>query len=271
VCGFFTDRGWTSALASDWRLRDVAQEELVIEQHHLLRLAYEGTYDLRKRPPVVPIDVIFDVPAGAIVKDARSGDIVRVSTSPERLGFHIDFLFDGHRWRADRVGPVTPDNQAWAALPTPLPPAPRCVGFVRDQGARPFDERAGRTWCDGDGRGGVLRAGLEFTMHTRYPCDVGHATILAIGRPLGAQIDPLVRWEYVRDPADDFLRWGWLRARYDGDATLPSEAVYSGWTNGNIELWINPSEWDAAVYLVRGRVVERWPRAVDQWGVTDCN
>ena len=49
------------------------------------------------------------------------------------------------------------------------------------------------------------------------------------------------------------------------------DAVYTGWTNGNVELLIAPGDREAAIYLRRGDLVERWPRAVDPWGVIDCN
>jgi len=108
-------------------------------------------------------------------------------------------------------------------------------------------------------------------MSTRYPCNQGRAAILHVGQPLGTVRDRLLRWEYVRDPADAFLELGWVAERYDGNASLPRDAADTGWTNGNVDLWIRPSELDRAVYLVRGRHVERWPRANEWWGVIDCN
>ncbi|MFL5778849.1 MAG: hypothetical protein ACJ761_07900, partial [Chloroflexota bacterium] len=102
------------------------------------------------------------------------------------------------------------------------------------------------------------------------PCGA-HATILTIGRPLGARLDPLVRWEYVRDPDGEFARNGWLAAPYDDSVKLPADAVDSGWTNGNVDLWIGPAELDRGIYLVRGKTVERWARAAESWGVIDCN
>jgi hypothetical protein len=95
--------------------------------------------------------------------------------------------------------------------------------------------------------------------------------VLTIGRPLGMPIDPLVRHEYVRDPVGEFRAQGWLTGPYVGDAVPPSDAAPTGWSNGNIEIWVSPSELDQAIYIKRGNAFERWPSAASQWGVTDCN
>ena len=109
--------------------------------------------------------------------------------------------------------------------------------------------------------------------YTRLPCDRGSIAILTIGRPVGVALDPLVRWEYMRDPKGEARALGWLRgnARWNGHAKLPADARSTGWSNGNVEIWTSASEHDAAIYVKRGDVVERWPRAADSWGVTDCN
>lgn len=270
-CEYFTDTGWTSALEIDPRLRSVEQDGLAIAERHVLRLAYEGVYDLRDRPPRIPIDAIFDIPAGATRIERRTGTLVQTSTAVERVGMHLDFVFDGERWRVDRVGPISAENERWADLPDPVPPGPPCAGFVRDAPGARFDDRADRPWCTDDGQGRTIRQPEQLTMLTRYPCDVGQAAIVSLGQPLGATIDPLVRWEYVRDPAGAFLSQGWIEEPFAAGAELPADAASSGWTNGSIELWISPSEVERAIYLVRGETVERWPRARPMWGVTDCN
>jgi hypothetical protein len=269
ICAQFTEQGWREALAFDPRLRAVERGESIVTQDHVLMIAFESTYDLRERPPVVPLDIVFDIPAGSQVKDVSSGE-TRTSTSDAREGFHADFMFDGHRWRVDGFGPIGADYRDWAVMPATPPAGPPCTGFERDPRGAPFDDDATRRWCDADGRGRWMQQ-TQLVLSTRYPCDTGTAAILTIGRPLGASPDPLMRWEYVRDPAGEFLAQQWLTAPYDGDVTMPEDAAYSGWTNGNIELWISPSDLDRAVYLVRGDTAERWPRAAADWGVTDCN
>lgn len=247
VCRYFTERGWTTALAFDPRLRAVERGEFTVVQDHILRVAFEGNYDLRDRPPVVPLDIIFDIPAGSTSKDVMSGE-ARTSTSLAREGFHANLMFDGHRWRVDGMGPIADDYRKWIALPTTPPPGPPCATFVRDPEDAPFDENADRRWCDAAGRGRTISRS-SLVLLTQYPCGRGKAAILHIGRPLGATLDRLVRWEYVRDPANEFLAEQWITAPYDADATMPDDAADSGWTNGNSDLWISPSELDRAVYV----------------------
>lgn len=279
-CSLFTGSGVDAARVADPRFRSVDRGEIEIEGDLVLRVAFESSeYDLRERPPTIPIDAIYDLAAGAVIRDRATND-VRITTEVERIGLHYELSFDGHTWRADDVGPVSPDYAVWAVLPEPVLPGPRCKDLQRDPADAPFDELSGtsflaategRSWCDADGRGRLIQEPEQLVLLTRFPCERGRAAVLTIGRPLGSRIDPLVRWEYVRDPAGEFLVQGWLTAPYAGDSTLPDGAVYTGWTNGNIELWINDAELDEAIYVVRGDTVERWPRAAEQWGVTDCN
>ena len=60
-------------------------------------------------------------------------------------------------------------------------------------------------------------------------------------------------------------------APFEANATLPDDAAYTGWTNGNIGLCISAGEFAQALYVKRGDVIERWPRAAEEWGVIDCN
>ena len=266
-CTLFTGSGLTTARLFDPRLRAVEAGEVLIDGDLILRVAFEGSrYDLRDRPPVVPIDAIYDLDAGAAITDVAAGQTL-ATTDPERIGLHFDFLFDGHVWRADQVRLLGPDYAYWAIEPAQVAPGGPCVGFERDEPGAPFDDLAatpftdepGRPWCDADGRGRLLQQEVQLALLTRFPCDRGHAAILTIGRPLGRRFDPLIRWDYVRDPEGEFLANGWLAAPYDGDATLPTDATYTGWTNGNIDLWVSEAELDEAIYVVRGATVEGGP------------
>ena len=272
-CQWFTDRGLQTAIAIDPRLRDITQRKLKIEGGLLLRVAFEGTYDLRLRPPVVPIDAVFDIAAGATITDLPTRTTT-ITTADQRVAFHIDFIYDGHQWRANSVGPVSADNAQWANQPTPLPPGPPCSGLVRDPVGAAFDNGAAqghRIWCDADGRGRIISQPDQLALQTRYPCNSGHAAVLTIGYPIGMPNDPLALNEYVRDPAGEFLAKGWVTAPYQGNAVPPDDAASTGWTNGNIEILVSPGELAKAIYIKRGEILERWPRAARQWGVTDCN
>jgi hypothetical protein len=268
-CDLFTDRGLATMLLADPHLAAGDRRERLIRTSLVLRVALEGSYDLRIKPPRVPIDAVFDLTAGATITEPASGAST-LTTEDERIGLRLEFAYDGHQWRVDQAGPMSAENADWAVLPGPLPPGPACDGFDRDPAGARYDDRQDRIWCDGNGKGHLLRIDQELSIITRYPCK-GHATILTIGRPLGKPLDRLVRWEYVRDPNGLFRTSGWLVGRYDSDAQLPGDAVATGWTNGNVALWISPTNLDRGVYLVRGTVVERWARATDSWGVIDCN
>jgi hypothetical protein len=268
-CDLLTDRGLATMLLADRHLAAADRRDLLVDTSLVLRVAFEDDYDLRIKPPRVPIDAIFDLPAGATLTDPHTA-AAATTTKDERVGLRLVFAYDGHRWRVDEAGSVSTAHADWAILPGPLPPGPKCERFDRDPPGARYDDRQDRVWCDGNGKGHRLRIGQELSIITRYPCK-GHATILQIGRPLGAPIDRLVQWEYVRDPNGEFAANGWLAAPYDGDTRLPKDAVATGWTNGNVDLWISPSNLDRGIYLVRGDVVERWARATGSWGVIDCN
>lgn len=279
-CAWFTTRGLRTAMETDARLRDAIEGRSSLESDLAMRIAFESTYDLRISPPTVPLSIVFDLPAGSRTTDLRSG-ATTVSPGDQRAGLHVDLVYDGRRWRADRVGTVEGDDAAWLTMPTPLPPGDPCARFVLDPAGMPFDEasgtdflvepaRPGRRWCDADGKGRRIED-AQLALVTRYPCNRARAAVLTIGLSLGMPIDPLARNEFVRDPAGDFLAQGWITAPFEPAAKLPADAAYTGWTNGNIELWISPSDLANAIYVRVGDAMERWPRAADEWGVIDCN
>jgi hypothetical protein len=268
-CDLFTDRGFATALRLDPRLFNAVTGQATTKADLVFRARNESEYDLRRSPPRVPIDAIFDIAAGAVTTPVATGESRR-SQSAERIGFHFVLEYDGHRWRIDDVGPVDADFAEQTRIPGPVVPGPPCTGFRRDPPGTPFDERASRVWCDDGGRGRVIVRHEQLDILTKYPCGA-HSAVLIIGRPVGAGLDPLVRWEYVRDPGNVFWDNRWVRQHWVGDTRLPKDAVDTGWTNGNIDLWVDPAELDRAIHVVRGGTVERWPRATDFWGVTDCN
>ena len=286
ACALFTDRGLVSARAHDPRFLAAEQGRQLIEGSLILRIAFEADqYDLRQRPPVVPIDAIFDIDAGATITDLATGTTASPRPRPARDGLHFDLVFDGHTWRADDVGAVSAENiqlgdrtgtgrarRALHGLPS------RSTGrAVRRSRGDPFDTpltaaRAGPGATTTVAAGSSSRAS-QLVLLTRFPCDRGHAAILSIGRPLGSRLDPLVRWEYVRDPEGEFEANGWSeRRRMTVRATLPGRRGRYGVDEREHRAPRGPTRRRTdAIYVVRGETVERWPRAADQWGVTDCN
>jgi hypothetical protein len=87
-------------------------------------------------------------------------------------------------------------------------------------------------------------------------CGWQSATMMHLGRP----IDTLSRnvHQFIRDP-DGVVDRG-LRERLAPHATLPADARGTGYRDGELELWLAPSDPDS-VYLRAGDDVERWPRA----------
>ena len=273
-CDLFTNAGLEAARQVDPRLRAALDGERTIDGAPVLRIRFEGEYDLRRPPATVPMDVIFDLPAGSRLTDLPSGSAT-ITAGPDRVGLHVTFVFDGTRWRAADVGPVSADHGRWAVLPTPVPVGDPCTGVRTDPAGAGFDDRSnegGRTWCDALGSGRIIRQPDQVSMLTRYPCGRGQVAALSIGSPIGAPLDQLDRHEYLRDPRGTALDAGWITERWRATTTLPADAASTGWTNGNIELWVSPSRFERGVYLRLGDAFEWWPRASpDGWGVIDCN
>jgi hypothetical protein len=65
---------------------------------------------------------------------------------------------------------------------------------------------------------------------------------------------------YVRDP-QGVLDPALLRGSFDPDVKLSTVARATGYHSDSAGLWIDPTDIDRFVYLVRGKMVERWPRA----------
>jgi len=51
-------------------------------------------------------------------------------------------------------------------------------------------------------------------------------------------------------------------AEVDGEpAALPEGATETGYTSGDVSLWLDENDGEAAVFLVSPNGIERWPRA----------
>ncbi len=275
-CAVFTGPGLESAIALDPRLGPALAGTSRLDTDLVFRIASDHEANLGDRPPTVPIDVVFDVPAGATTTDVASG-ATDTSERVERVAFRVTFAFDGTRWLADAVTRVPQQDAASWALPTPVAQLKACKGFRDDPDGARFDDAAGTTtgrdpqrrWCADGGKGDALPSDLV-TLWTRFPCDRGHVAVLTIGWPLGTPDDPLDRHQYVRDPTGEALDRGWLHEAWQRGVKLPDGAEDTGWTNGNMDLFVDPGDVESAVYVRTGGRYERWPRGDDP-SVTDCN
>jgi hypothetical protein len=92
-------------------------------------------------------------------------------------------------------------------------------------------------------------------------CDWQAATFMHLPWPLGT--DPTdasnVR-QYIRDPKR-VMPQGNLHGTLDLHATLPADAVATGYRYQAIEVFVSPSDQDDAVYVVGPGAVERWQRS----------
>lgn len=90
-------------------------------------------------------------------------------------------------------------------------------------------------------------------------CGWQSAVIMHLGWPLGTVSESAAEIrQFIRDPAG-VMDVG-LRDRLARHVTLPANARDTGYRHQELELWLSPSEPDAA-YLRVGGDVERWPRA----------
>jgi hypothetical protein len=113
-----------------------------------------------------------------------------------------------------------------------------------------------------DRRGEEVPDSILVTYRGDEHCDWQSAAFLDVGWPLGRRHATAAgARRYVRDPEGLFP--GLLLAEFDGDAELPRDARFTGYRSGDAELWLSPTEADRALFVVRGDVVERWPRARD--------
>jgi hypothetical protein len=112
---------------------------------------------------------------------------------------------------------------------------------------------------DGSGADGAL---VVATRILPEACDAPGAVVLDMAVPIGRPTsDPIHTYEYVRD-ADERFEPPQLRETYAADADLPTNAVPTGFTHRDAELWTSPETLDHAVFLVLPDHVELWPRVI---------
>lgn len=95
-------------------------------------------------------------------------------------------------------------------------------------------------------------------------CNTQSVTFMELAWPLGSVAQTPLREDqyrhYVRDP-QGVLDPALLRGSFDSDVKLSTTARATGYHSDSAALWIDPTDVDRFVYLVRGNVAERWPRA----------
>ena len=90
-------------------------------------------------------------------------------------------------------------------------------------------------------------------------CGWQSAVMMHLGWPLGTVSRTVADiHQFIRDP-DGVIDKG-FRDRLRLHAALPADARDTGYRNRDLELWLSPSDPDAA-YLRTSSDVERWPRA----------
>jgi hypothetical protein len=95
-------------------------------------------------------------------------------------------------------------------------------------------------------------------------CNTQSVVFMELAWPLGSVAPTPLREDryrqYVRDP-QSVLDPALLRGSFASDVKLSPAARATGYHSNNAALWIDPTDVEEFVYLARGNVVERWPRA----------
>jgi hypothetical protein len=113
-----------------------------------------------------------------------------------------------------------------------------------------------RAWTTGDGC--LVRIDVLADRPGPAHCGYESARVIITGKPVGTRYGPSRYTDhYVRDP-DNAFGDAATAAAFDADVELPEGAVDTVFRQGATELWVDPSD-GAAIYLVSGESVERWP------------
>ena len=265
------------AAAVDDRLGQALAGTSRLDADLAFRNAGEGTYDLRQRPPTVPHRRGVRHPGGIDDDRRRVGRHRHDARARSGSASGSTFIYDGTRWVADGVEGGAPRRRDVVGHPdADRRPAGRARNSTTIPTGRPSTTTPARSPATRSGHGAPTAATARRSRGWSRSGRGGRATrariaVLSLGLPLGTPSDPLDRHEYIRDPAREAAERGWLRDEpWRRNVNRPDEADDTGWTNGNMDLWIDPSEVEEAVYVRTAGAFERWPRANDS-SVTDCN
>jgi hypothetical protein len=264
----FTPQAVADGLRWDWRLhaRDRGGSRWEGEHQVIGKMEYESSpSEGRSR-----VEVLIEYRGGTVTSTGADGAVLE-QVARSRAAFAWELLFDRSRaeWAIDAVGPAT---ELVTDVPARAVPVARCPWGAYPDRAAPSPTPRGVTateWCTGDGHGWTARG--QLSVHWHYPCQQGDSAVLEIAWPLGDARGPYNRRAYLRDTSGWMREQRWTTGTFDRDADLPSDAGSTGLTDGGWEIWIAVSDVDEAIYLHGDGRFERWPRAGERWGVTDCN
>jgi hypothetical protein len=139
--------------------------------------------------------------------------------------------------------PATPSPSASeaAATASPLPPPP----------LMPYP---GRPWI-----GPTDIVGASVITLVSLDCFDPNIALLTTGWPVGRRIgNEFDSRQYIRDPNN--AHRDSTAVAFESNATLPEDAVFTGYRYLDLELFVSPSTETSQIYLRRGKVVELWPR-----------
>ena len=125
-----------------------------------------------------------------------------------------------------------------------------------------FEPYPGSRWYAPDGSVVPDRSNVINAITGPDHCEWQAGVMMHLGWPPGhdAKHSGEAR-QYLRDPEGVFPQYA-LMTPYDGAASLPDGAEYTGYRTDFMELWLDPDDHKAA-YLVFADHVERWPRTSD--------
>ncbi len=159
---------------------------------------------------------------------------------------------------------VTPINNGAAPAGDVAPPGQVTSGNIAPAGRTvasyfsPPQAYPGSAWAK-DGRA-VTGRELNSIAGPDH-CGWESAAIMHLGWPLGTVSDTSAQIrQFIRDPGG--VIGPSFREKLVLQASLPADATATGYRQGDLELWLSPSNDDTA-YLRVGNDVEQWPRAVE--------
>lgn len=161
-------------------------------------------------------------------------------------------------------------NQATTEVTTIPGPGSNSEHLGDDVGPRLLPTEFEVAWTDEQGNrlaDGLGEPNAPLVINTvRGPdhCGWESAVIMHLGVPLGQEAyDFANSRQYVRDPKQVLPSEGTQGPFVAAVHDLPDDARFSGFRNGEIELWVAPSTFEEVVYVGRNGRFEAWPREAE--------